>query len=84
LSWRSSQSFEDSLRLPPVLTVTCSRPVVSFAILVIRFRHSYHIAAGSVFECQNQMETRIVYTNPSGQTLFGLNHRGEMWLILSY
>jgi hypothetical protein len=33
LSWRSSQSFDDSFSLPPLLTVTRSRPVVSFAII---------------------------------------------------
>src|SRR4029078_2036961 len=29
---RSSQSVDDNLRLPPVLTWTCKRPVVSLAI----------------------------------------------------
>ena len=32
---RSSHCLDDSLRLPPDLTVTCNRPVVSFAMSVL-------------------------------------------------
>src|SRR5437763_4692456 len=70
LSWRSSQSFEDSLRLPPVLTVTCSRPVVSLAIMRLSadhavLAHQFHqhsLARPAIGDTQSRQRKRVAYS----------------------
>src|SRR5436309_10453506 len=85
LSWRSSQSFEDSLRLPPVLTVTCSRPVVSLAIMrlsadhavLAHHFHQHSLAQPAIGNAQSRQRKRIadgVEDRAAGQHQIGALH----------